>query len=124
MNTDEGTEIAVLGLNRLEALDLRKSQESSGARLEERQPEPGTVGVLDPVTLVVLPLGALAIQGLVAWLLKDRGKEEIVREIEVRKPDGTVIREKFTARRKTSTTGEFVSATVGSMQVPLPPPVQ
>lgn len=115
-------EIVVLGLNRAEALDLKRSQDKvEGVHLEEGDLDPSTAGVLDPVTLVCIPLGALAIQGLIAWLAKDRHDEVIDQEIEIRHADGTVERRVLHVRRKDATSSEHVAEIIANLEVPQVP---
>jgi hypothetical protein len=121
--SDDTAEIVVLGLNRAEALDLKRHQQSSGgARLEEPPIDGSSAGVLDPVTLIVVPLGVLAIQGLIAWLAKDRREEVIEQEIEVRHAGGTVEKKTIRIRRSESTSSQQVAEILASLQIPTPSP--
>jgi len=114
-------EIVVLGLTRAEALDLRRHQQSLGggaARLEEPPVDPSSAGVLDPVTLIVMPLGVLAIQGLITWLAKDRHEEVIEQEIEIRRPDGTVERRTIRIRRADSKSSQHTADILAGLHIP------
>lgn len=112
-------ELVVLGLNRVDALDLRRSQESVGdARLEEADIDPTSAGVLDPVSLVVFALGFASIQALVVWLMKNRHEEVIQQQVEIRRPDGTVERQVITVRRRDSTVAAETAEVLGSLKLP------
>ena len=79
------TTIVVPGLSRLDAVDLAGHQQAfGGAEIEERHVDDESVGVLDPVTAVVFTLGALGIQGFIAWLLKDKSSDVVEHEVIVR----------------------------------------
>jgi hypothetical protein len=115
-NTD--TTLVVLNLNRAEALDLRREQKDhGGARLEEASVDTSAAGVLDPVSLAIVG-GFLAVQGLVAWLLKNRHEDYIHQDIEIRRPDGTVERRQITVRRKDSTLAAETAQVIAALQLP------
>jgi hypothetical protein len=96
----------LLELNRAEALDLARHQGAfGGAELEEPDIDNDAAGVLDPVTIVVLTVGTAAIQGLIAWLLKNRKSDVIEAKTEIRHPDGTVELRTLKIRRKEVTGG-------------------
>jgi hypothetical protein len=113
------TELAILGLTRPEALDLRKSLvDCDEVRIEEAPIDDSSAGVLDPVSIVVVALGVTGIQGLIAWALKDRNKEQIIQKIELRRPDGTIERRSVTLSRSTSTAGDNVKDILKSLELP------
>src|SRR4051794_8278344 len=114
--SQDDSKIAVLGLTRAEALDLRNHlAKYGGAVLEETPTDQKSAGVLDPISIVVISLGSLAIQGLTAWLAKDRHESEIEQEVEVRRKDGSHIRKVLRVRRKDAISGEHIESILRSL---------
>lgn len=118
MDVDQ-TELVVLGLNRAEALDLRRSDQGlAGVRLEEPDADGAAVGALDQATLVVLTLSSISVQGLVAWLMKNRHGEVIEQEVELRGADGSMERRTLKIRRNSSTAAAETAAILDSIRLP------
>jgi hypothetical protein len=115
--TEHPETVAVMHLNRAEALDLKRYLNNSGCEvsLEESSVDRNAVGVLDPVTLVVLPLATLAIKGVVAWLAKDRHEATIEQDVEIRRPDGTTERRQLRIHRSDAVNGEHVDDVVAAL---------
>jgi hypothetical protein len=118
--TNAAPEIALVGLTRLEALELQRALQAegvTGARLEEPPAGAGAAGVL-PLVLIAVPLGELAIQGVIVWLAKTRSETTIKQKVEVRFPDGRVESKTIEVRSKESKPGEQVERILGALTVP------
>lgn len=117
----EPNEVVVLELDRLEALDLKRHlADIEGVELEKRPVSDDSVGVLDPITLICIPLGALAIQALIVWLAKRRTETKIEETVEVRRPDGTVETRTMSIRLRDSQADEQAAKILQSLKVPRP----
>jgi hypothetical protein len=118
--TKDTPELALPGLTRLEALDLRRALQAegvTGARLEEPPADEGAAGVL-PLVLIAVPLGQLAIQGVIVWLAKNRKETTIKQNVEVRFPDGRVESKTIEVHTKESTAGEQVARILDALTIP------
>jgi hypothetical protein len=116
-------EIALPGLTRLEALELQRALQAegvTGARLEELPAGAGAAGVL-PLVLIVVPLGALAIQGVIVWLAKTRSETVIKQKVEVRFPDGRIESKTIEVQSKESKAGDQVERILGALTIPTVP---
>lgn len=117
------TQVAVVGLTRAEALDLRRSLKNIGgieAVLEESDTDEASAGVLVETT-VVLPLGSMAISGLTAWLLKNRSSTTIKQRIEIRRANGEVEVRELEIEHDEAITGESIAGVLKALQQPATP---
>lgn len=115
-------ELVVVGLNRAEALDFKRHQANrGGAHLEEKPVDPDQVGVIDPVTWVVVPVAVVAIQGLIAWLLKNRSSEVIDVTTIIRHPDGTTEERTLHVDRKSADSSDYAEEFFRTLRVPSSP---
>jgi len=118
--TDAAPEIALPGLTRLEALELQRALRDEGvtdARLEQPPPSAGAAPVL-PLVLLVVPLGQVAIQGMIVWLAKTRKETVIKQKVEVRFADGRIESKTIEVRSKESKVGEQVAQVIHALTIP------
>ena len=118
--TNPTLEIALPGLTRLEALELQRALQAEGvtdARLEQPRAGAGAAGVL-PLVLLAVPLGQVAIQGVIVWLAKNRKQTIIKQKVEVRYPDGRIEYKTLEVKSKESTTGEQVEKVIKALTIP------
>jgi len=94
--------IRVLGLSRLDTLDLKKQFPEAVITFEAGSTKDPQHGELATAAIVVLTVAG--IQALAAWLLKNRKGTKIEKVIEVTNPDGSRRSEKILIEVSESTT--------------------
>jgi len=118
---DDTHESIAVSLSNAEALDLKRALSEVGdVELERAPADPHSVGVIDPITLIVVPLGALAIQALIVWLAKRRSGTDIEQIVEVRRPDGSSEVRTLRIRLRDSQVDEQAAAILKNLKIPIP----
>src|SRR5258708_2341518 len=79
------------GLTPLEQIELEEVMAPGSIRFEDHTVDEKTLG--EPlITTAIITLSAIALRGLIAWLLKDRMTKRVEKTVEIISKDGTVTR--------------------------------
>ncbi len=79
------------GLTPLDQIELEEVMAPGLIRFEDHTVDEKTLG--EPlITTAIITLSAIALRGLIAWLLKDRLTKRVEKTVEVIRKDGTVTR--------------------------------
>jgi hypothetical protein len=105
--------IRVVGLTRLDALELAADHPDAEVTFEESEPQDAQHGELATAALIALTVAGL--QVLAAWLVKDRKKGRVEHTIEIVSPTGERRTEKLVVDLSESTAQAQVLQELGRL---------